>query len=304
MTTKLHFLGTGCMVPTKDRNHLSVALEYSGTLFLFDCGESTQLQIEKMKLPIGKLKHIFISHWHGDHVLGLPGLIQTLSNTQNVEEINIYGPKDTKKYVDHMLKCSIFDSKLPINVFEFKPKEGSIVKVLEAGGYEVTCAKLNHSVPCIGYSFKEKDTYNIDKDKAKILGLEQSPMLARAKMGLPIEINGRKIMPEELTYKKEGQKITFVFDTRPCTGVNLLAKNSDHLIMEATYVFEKHGHKAEEYDHMSAKETAEIARENNVKHLIITHFSQRYKDVKEIEQEAKDTFENTTSTYDLMSLKL
>ena len=91
MTVKLHFLGTGCMVPTKDRNHLSLALEYEGSIFLFDCGEGTQNQIKKMKLPIGKIRKIFISHWHGDHTIGLVGLMQTLSNTDNITKIEIHG---------------------------------------------------------------------------------------------------------------------------------------------------------------------------------------------------------------------
>lgn len=304
MTSKLHFLGTGCMVPTKDRNHLAVALEYKGNIFLFDCGESTQLQIKKMKLPIGKIKKIFLSHWHGDHVLGLNGLIQTLTNTDGIEKIEIHGPIDSKKYVHHMLKSTIFESKVPIEVFEHVPKEKEVLTVLESKEYKIECARLNHSVPCIAYSFIEKDTRNVDKAKAKAYGLEQSPLLARAKLGLPIEIDGKKILPEDLTYTKKGIKISFVFDTRPCDEIPKLVKNSDYLIMEATFIYATHKDKAEEYDHMSARETAEIARDSQVKNLIITHFSQRYKDTKDIELEAKEFFENTTSTYDLMTLRI
>lgn len=304
MTIKLHFLGTSCMVPTKDRNHLATALEYEGNLFLFDCGENTQKQIKIMKLPIGKIKKIFISHWHGDHVLGLPGLIQTLSNTENVDKIEIHGPKNTKKYVDHMLKSTIFESKIPINVFEHRPLENEILNVIDNATYEINCAKLNHSVPCIGYSFKMKDTLNVDKEKAKELGIEKSPLLSRLKEGIPIEVDGKKIMPEELTYAKPGIKISFVFDTRPCKEIDLLVKNSNYLVMEATFIFEKHGDRAEETDHMSAKETAEIALANDVGTLFITHFSQRYKDIKDIEDEAKEYFENTISAYDFMSYNI
>lgn len=304
MTFKLHFLGTGCMVPTKERNHLSVALEYNGNIFLFDCGEATQLQIKKMKLPIGKIKKIFLSHWHGDHVLGLPGLLMTLSNTDNVDKIEIHGPKGTKDFIFHMRKSMIFDSRLNLDIHEHLPSENEILKIIDKSEYEISCAKLNHSVPCIGYSFKEKDQLNIDKQKAKKYGLDQSPLLARAKMGLSIEYDGKTIKPSEITYMKKGRKVTFVFDTRPCHEINLLVKDSDYLVMEATYIYEQHAHKAEEYDHMSAKETAQIALENNVKNLIITHFSQRYKDTKDIEIEAKETFENTTSTYDLMTINI
>ncbi len=306
MNYKLHFLGTGCMLPTKERNPLSVALEHNGEIFLFDCAEGTQRQIKTMKLPIGKIKKIFISHWHGDHTLGLPGLLQTLSNTDNIEKVEVHGPKDTKKFMKHVLNSSIFDSKIEIKVIEHDPKKNQVLNIIDNANYSLDCVKLNHSVPCIGYSYKQKDTYNVDLKKLKKVApeLEKSPLLARAKMGLPIEYKGKKIMPDEITYKKEGIKISLVFDTRPCNEINLLVENSDYLVMEATFIYEKHQAKAEEHDHMSAKETAEIAQENNVKNLIITHFSQRYKDVKDIEAEAKEYFENTTSTQDLMTIKL
>jgi len=304
MSSKLHFLGTGCMVPTKERNHLSVALEHNGSIYLFDCGEATQNQIKKMKLPIGKIKKIFISHWHGDHVLGLSGLIQTLSNTDNVDKIEVYGPKNSKKYMKCVLNSSFFESKIPITTYEFDPKDDEVIEIIKNKKITISCAKLNHSIDCLGYSFKENDTLNIDIEKAKKYGITQSPVLARAKLGLNIEHNNKIIQNKDLTYKKEGLKVSFIFDTRPCNEIKLLAENSDYLVMEATYIYETHKNKAEEYDHMSAKETAEIALEIGVKNLIITHFSQRYKDVKDIENEAKETFENTTSTHDLMTLKL
>lgn len=304
MTCKLHFLGTSCMVPTNNRNHLSVAFEYSGNIFLFDCGEATQHQIKKMKLPIGKIKKIFISHWHGDHTIGLIGLMQTLTNTNGVEKIEIHGPKNSKTHINHMLKATIFEPPIPIEVYEHTPKKGEMETIIDNNTYTISCAQLHHGVPCIGYRFEEKDTLNINKQKAKELGIEQSPILARAKLGLDIEINGKTIPNKEITYRKKGITVGFVFDTRPCDEIYLLTQNLDHLVMEATFIYETHSHKAEEYDHMSARETAEIARENGVKHLIITHFSQRYRDVKDIEAEAREYFENTTSTYDLMTLNL
>lgn len=292
------------MVPTNERNHLSVAFEYEGNIFLFDCGEATQHQIKRMKLPIGKIKRIFISHWHADHTIGLIGLIQTLSNTQGIEKIEIHGPKDSKKYIDHMLKSTIFEPRFEIEVNEHNPQKDQIKEIISTSNYKIYCAKLNHGVPCIGYRFEEKDVFNINKEKAKEYGLEQSPLLARAKMGMDIQLNNKTISHKEITYTKKGLTLAFIFDTRPCNEISLLAENVDHLIMEATFLYSKHHDKAEEYDHMSAKETAQIAKDNNVKHLIITHFSQRYKDTKEIEEEAKEIFENTTSTYDLMTLPI
>ncbi len=306
MAIKLHFLGTGCMVPTKDRNHLSIALEREGSIFLFDCGEGTQIQIRKMKLPLSKIKKIFISHWHGDHTLGINGLVQTLSNTDNVSKVEIYGPANTKFHIDHMFKSTIFEPKIEICVTELTPLQGELIKVFENSEIEIFTAKLQHGVDCIGYLFKEKDTLNIDKKKLKEIApeLESNPLLNRIKMGFDIQYNGVDIKYKDLTYVKEGMKIALVFDTRPCAGISLLAKDVDYLVMESTFIHKQHKEKAEEFDHMSAKETAEIALLNNVSNLIITHFSQRYKDTKEIESEAKEIFENTTSTYDLMTLTL
>ena len=304
MTKKLHFLGTGCMMPTPERNHLSVCLELNGELLLFDCGEHTQLQIRKMKLPLSHISRIFISHWHGDHVLGLPGLLMSLSNTQNSQTVEIHGPKGTLDFIHHMRKSMIFDAKIELKVFEHTPKKDSIREIIKTPKYTVSCVNLNHSVPCIAYSVKEPDVLNIDTKKAKSYGLESSPLLARAKMGLDIEHKGELIKAKDITYAKIGNKYSFIFDTRPCKAVEILAKDSTYLVMEATFLYKEHAHKAEEYDHMSAKETAEIALNCNVKELYITHFSQRYKEVDEIEEEAREIFENTHTTEDLMSVKI
>lgn len=304
MSFNIHFLGTGCMVPTKERNHLSIALEYKGDIFLFDCGEHTQLQIRKLKLHTSKIKKIFISHWHGDHVIGLPGLLMTLSNTQGVGKIEIHGPKGTKQYLEYMQKAFIFDGKLDLDIIEHTPDEEKILNIIKKNDFSINCVRLNHSIDCLAYSFEEKDVQNIDMQKAKQFGLSSSPLLARAKMGLNIEHEGQTIEPKDITYTKKGKKISLVFDTRPCKEIDMLVKDSSILIMEATYLFETHGHKAEEYDHMSAKETAEIALRNNVETLMITHFSQRYKDITPLEQEARDTFKETIATYDLMTYKV
>ncbi|MFP4401792.1 MAG: ribonuclease Z [Candidatus Nanoarchaeia archaeon] len=304
MTKKLHFLGTGCMMPTQERNHLSVCLELNGELLLFDCGEHTQLQIKKKKLPLSHLKKIFLSHWHGDHVLGLPGLLMSLGNTQNVTTIEIHGPKGTLNYITHMKQSMIFDSKLDLQVYEHTPQKNTLQVISNTSKYTISCAQLNHSVPCIGFQIKEPDTLNINPVKAKEYGLTNSPLLARAKMGLDIEYKNTLIKAEEITYSKKGLQVSFIFDTRPCEEAQLLAQNSNYLVMEATFSYKEHAHKAEEYDHMSAKETAQLAKLSGVKELYITHFSQRYRELDLLIDEAKEEFENTHITYDLMSVVL
>ncbi len=293
------------MLPTTSRNTLSNVLEYNGELFLFDCGENTQIQIKKAKLSIGKISKIFISHFHGDHTNGLSGLLQTLSNTQDVTNVEIHGPKNTKKYIYHILNSSIFKPSYELKIFEHIPQKGEIKQIIKTGNYSINCAKLSHSVPCLGYSFIENDTINVYTEKLKEYKIDKDiEKILKLKHGQDIEINNEKVKNSKLTYLKKGIKVSFVFDTRPCKEISLLVKNSDYLIMEATFNYKQHFSKAQEFDHMSALETAQIANDNNIDNLIITHFSQRYKDIDELEEEAKEVFENTTSAFDLMKINL
>lgn len=305
MSVKLHFLGTGCMIPSKERNHLSNALEYNGTIFLFDCGEGAQLQIQKMKLGFSKIKKIFISHFHGDHCIGLIGLLQTMSNTQGIEKIEIYGPLGAKKFINNMINCSIFSPSFEIKIIELKLKKSELKKIFENSEIQIFCASLNHSVPCLGYKFLEKNTLNINTQKLKknFPNLINSPLLARIKMGLDIIFKSKKIKSKELTYEKKGLSVALIFDTTACPEISLLSKDCDYLLIEATYT-SSHSKKADEFEHMTAKESSEIARENNVKNLILTHFSRRYKDLEEVEVEAKKYFEKTTIAKDLMTIEL
>lgn len=293
------------MMPTKERAHLSNALEFNGDVFIFDCGENTQLQIKKAKIHLSKIRKIFLSHFHGDHVLGLNGLMQTLSNTEGVTKLEIYGPKDSKYYIKNMINSTIFKPRYELKIYEIEPKENEVLTIIDKPDYKVNCVKLNHSVPCNAYSFIEKDKINLDKEKVKKFGIEKDILnLKKLSFGKDIEKDGKIIKNTEVTYIKKGIKISFVFDTRPCKEISLLVKNSDYLLMEATFIYETHKKKAEEYDHMSAFETAQIAQENNIGQLVLTHFSQRYKDEKDVEIEAKQVFENTTCAFDLMCINL
>lgn len=290
------------MLPTKDRNHLSVSLEYEGNIFLFDCGENTQRQIKIAKLPIGKIRKIFISHWHGDHVLGLPGIIQTLNGISSVEKIEIFGPKGSKRFVSNMLKISIFELKKQIIVNEIDAKLPKTI--LDNKDYRVSALNLKHSVKVLGYCFEKKDKINLDKDKLKKLGLENNPLAQKLKKGENVVYKGKEIKVDDVSYIKRGRKLCFIFDTKMCSHLVEFVKDADYLVMEATLLFEKHEDKAEETSHMTAKETAEVALMGGVKNLYITHFSQRYEDVGVLEDEAKEIFENTNLTYDFMKVDI
>jgi len=304
MTKEIITLGTTCMQPTKERSHISNALFYEGEIFIFDCGENTQLQIKKAKLPIGSITKIFISHWHGDHTLGLNGLMQTLSNTENFKYLEIHGPPQSKKFISHMIKSTIFKPKFEYKIFEYKLNDTQIKKIVDNEKYEIFTTKLNHSVPCLGYSFVEKNTINLDKKKLIDLKIEKDiKKLTDLKKGLDIKILDKNYKNKFFTYIKKGVKICFVFDTRPCKNIDKLILNADYLIMEATFLYKTHKKKAIDYDHMSSFETAKIAKKNKVKTLIITHFSQRYNG-DELLEEAKKVFENTIQAKDLLRIMI
>lgn len=301
MAIEITFLGTSSMVPTKERNVQSIYLEYKGEGILIDCGEGTQRQMNIAGINRLKVKKILVSHWHGDHVSGLIGLIQTVGNVAEPGILTVYGPTGTKKHMEHLLQSCIFDLRIKLEVQEIKITKKTVF--YENEDYYLEAAPLDHGVPCLGYAFVEKDKRNINMDKASRLGLKPGPMLGKLQKGQTIKHNEKTIKPDDVSTIKKGKKIAFIMDTTYCKECTNLAENSDILVSEATYESSKH-EKAEEYKHMTTEQVAMIANQANAKKLILTHFSQRYKTLHELEDEAKKIFPNTTMAYDFMKIKL
>lgn len=303
LVMKLVFLGTSGMVPTKERNVQSIYLEYNGDGILLDCGEGTQRQIQLAGLNAQKIKRVLISHWHGDHVSGLVGLIQTVGNFAGDHEktLQLYGPIGTKEHLNHLMNSCIFESRVNIEVTELDLKKLEIF--YENDDYELKAINLEHSVPTLGFRFERKEKRNIQLKKLKELGVSQGPHLKDLQQGKDINYEGKQIKADEVTVIDSSKAVSFIFDTQLCDACYELADNSELLVSEAVY---KHDlvNKAEEYKHMTAHQAAKLASECGAKELILTHFSIRYKDVEELESEAKDLFENTKCAYDLMKLDL
>ena len=300
---EITFLGTSAMVPTKERNVTGIFLRYKNEGILLDCGEGTQRQMNIAEINRNSVTKILVSHWHGDHVSGIVGLLQTMANKEANPTVDIYGPKGTEEHVKHMIKMVIFDIQINLIVHELNPKKDEILSVLETEDYIIECAALEHKVPCIGYSFIEKDKLNIDPAKMKKLGIKEGPHLRKLKEGIAIKYKGNDVTPEDVTYLVPGKKITYVADTGVCENCTRLAQDADLLISESVYATAMQD-KAEEYRHLTAKDAAMIASHADVKKLVLTHFSQRYKTVEEIEENAKMIFPNTTCAYDFMKLKI
>ncbi len=301
MKIPIIFLGTGQAIPTLKRNHTSIYLRYKQENLLIDCGEGTQRQMRKANLNPCKINRILITHWHGDHVLGLPGLFQTLALSGYNREMHVYGPKGTKKYMKNFVE--IFS---PVNKFEAKVHEIDSGKVFETPEFYVEALPQKHGTPSLAYSFIEKDKLRINKEKIKKLGITGKKVGELAK-GKDIEFKGKKIKSKDITYKQEGRKITIILDTAMNPNAITLAKDSDLLITESTFLAssENGENLAKEYKHLTAKQAGTIAKKSKSKKLIITHISQRYeKNMKKVLKEAKSVFPNTQLVKDLDKIEL
>lgn len=301
MSINLTLLGTSSMVPTKERNVQSIHLDYKGEGILIDCGEGTQRQMNIAGINRTKVKKILISHWHGDHVSGLIGLIQTLGNSKDVSKLEIYGPLGTKKSMNHLLNTCIFELIVDLEINELDLKEQKVF--YENEDYFLEATPLNHGVPCLGYSFIEKNKRKINLAKAKRHGIEQGPLLGNIQKGIPIKKDGIIIMPEDVSTLVKGKKVTIIADTSSTSNAQNLALESDLLICEATYK-KSEEEKANKYRHLTAEQAALIASRADVKKLLLVHFSQRYKEVDELLEEAKNIFPNTQLGFDFMKVKL
>jgi ribonuclease Z len=295
---ELIFLGTSSMIPTKERNHTALLVRCKNYDVLVDCGEGAQRQLKIKKIPPTRIRKILISHWHGDHTLGLPGLIQTLGASNYEGVLEIYGPKGSKKHMSAMKNAFLYEQKI-----EIKIKEVGTKKIMEDNDLIIHSAELEHGVPCVGYSIKEQDYRRIKLPFVKKLGIPDGPLLGKLQQNKSITWKGKKVSPKDATYVVEGKKMAYVVDTEMCSNCLKLAQDADVLVSEATFMME-HEEKAFDYKHLTGKQASELANQANVKLLILTHFSQRYKSTTEIEEEAKTYFSNARAAFDFMQIKV
>lgn len=295
---KITFLGTSASVPTKDRNHTAIVLSFKNENILLDCGENTQRQLTIAGISAPRITKILISHWHGDHVLGLPGLISTLASTGNLKPIEIYGPKGTKKYFNFMMKSFLDNHRLKIKVIEVN--EGIFFK---SEDFYLEAAKLKHPIPCLAFSFVEKDKRKVSKEYLKKVGLPSGPIIRNLQLGKNIKFKGKTIKAKDATYVKEGRKLTFISNAGLSPSCIKISKNADILICESTFADDLKD-KAIEYEHLTARQAATIAKKAKAKKLFLTHFSPRYTDVSLMEKEAKSVFKNVVCAKDFMVFSL
>jgi len=284
------------MMPTKERNPSAAFLQFKSEGILFDCGEGTQRQMKLTGISLSKVTKICISHWHGDHVLGLPGLLLTISSLDLNRVIDIFGPKGSKRSFEQMFGGIELEDKLKVRVHEV---DNGVF--FENDDFLLESAVMKHPCPCVAFAFIEKNKYRIKLDAVKKLGIPEGPLLGELQRGNSIKWKNKKIVPEEVSTLVKGRKIVFLTDTLMNDNCFKIASEADLLICDSTYS-SKLKDKAEEYGHLTALEAGQIASRSGVKKLILTHFSARYKNTLELEEDARIAFDNVIAAYDFMKL--
>jgi len=292
---RLTVLGTSASAPTKERGLPAVFLEYLGEGFLFDVGEGTQRQFIRFGRSFMKVTNIFISHYHGDHVFGLPGLLSTMALYGRQKPLRVWVPERQLVYVERFLRALVPSLPFPV---DFRP--ASPGTLLSTRDYSVQAYALEHTTDCLAYVFEEAPRLKADKAKLRQYGLH-GPVVGRLKAGECVEWKGMRICPEDVVYTKPGRKFVYVADTRPV--LSDVARGADVMVHEATFL-ESEREMALEKKHSTALEAARVAHDLEVKLLILFHFSPRIDDISLAVSEAKKHFENVVAAEDGYTMEI
>ena len=295
---KLVFLGTSAAQPTAKRGLSCICLEREGEILMFDAGESTQISYMKSGLGWNKKMKLFVTHLHGDHCIGILGLLQTMSMQNRTESLEIFGPKGIDEFLAANIKILNFG--LSFSILITIVNEGTIY---ENNKFLIHAAKANHSITAFSYLFEEKDKpgrFNVEK--AKELGIPEGELWNKLQNGENITNNETIIKPEQVLGKKRpGKKIGISGDTMPTKELEEFFRECDYLVFDSTFLDEEK-QKAQDTCHSTAKQAAELGKNANVKNLILTHFSARYKDEIRHKTEAEQIHNSVITAKDLLEV--
>ncbi len=283
----LIILGCSSQQPTRFRNHGAYLVRWNEEGLLFDPGEGTQRQFIFANVAPTAVNRIFISHFHGDHCLGLGSMLMRLNLDKVTHPIHCYYPASGKKYFDRLRYGTIYHE--TITVIEHPVSEEGIVH--DDGKFCIEARFLDHSVPNIGWRITEPNTLKFDPKKLAGCGIKGPLVKELQEKGLLI-VNGLEVRLEDVSWIRQGDTFAYVVDTRYCKNAVKLARNARLFLCEATYS-EEHQKLAYNHYHLTAREAAEIAKEAGAEQLVLTHFSARYASLKESEKEAREVFPNT-----------
>lgn len=280
---ELVLLGTASQVPTRERNHNGYLLRWDGHGILFDPGEGTQRQLIRAGVAATAITRICITHFHGDHCLGLPGIIQRLSLDGVTRPVEIYFPASGEVYLERLAGAAIYRGGADLRP---RPLEGG--ETIDLGDLRLTGHRLDHSVDTLGWRLEETAGRTMLPDRLAELGVSGADIGRLQRTG-SIDVAGRTVRVEEVSVPRPGQRFAFVMDTAMCDAAVDLAQGADLLVAESTFLSED-AVLAAEYKHLTAADAARLARDAGVRRLVLTHFSQRYPENERFGQEARAIF--------------
>ena len=304
MNMEAFILGCGGMMPLPYRHLTSVLLRREGNLFLFDCGEGTQVSLRRLNLKWKKIDAIFISHTHADHVTGLPGILMLTAQVDRTEPLYIYGPPKIKEYVETSRKVLDMYINYPIVVQEI-----TAPCVVHSGkDFYIRAFPLEHTKTCVGYTLDELDRPGeFNPQKAQELGVPCGPLWSQLQQGFEVQAqDGTTVKPEQvLGEKRSGRKFSFVTDTLYKPNIAPEVKGSDLLICEGMFEDELID-QAKEKKHMTASQAATIARDAEVRRMCMIHYSPRYtdRDLDKLLEEARAVWPKAELSRDRMNIEI
>ncbi len=284
-------------MPTPSRQHSATALDIGPEVLLFDCGEGTQLQLAKARISANKISKIFITHWHGDHVLGLPGLLQSMSLNKRAKPLDLYGPAGTKERFKKISEAFGIFPTFRLSITELKAGAFNSKK------YSIIVANARHSTACLAFAYQEKPKVKINVNYIKKFELVNNPLIGELVKGKNVTWKNKIIKAKDAAFIEKGKRFVYLLDSAYSKHLENFCKGADLLLCEATFADDMKEF-AKEFGHMTASQAAALAKKANVKKLIITHFSNRYKDTNILLKEAKKVFANTIAAKDLMEVEI
>jgi ribonuclease Z len=274
VTRQLIVLGTASQAPTRDRNHNGYLVRWDALGVLFDPGEGTQRQLLRAGQRSSMITHIALTHRHGDHVLGLPGILARMALDQRTDPVTLLHPQDATETVDHLLALT-HGLPMPVHREVLPDLRSTVVRLDDTTALHAV--PLDHRVPALGYRLQEDDGLRVDPDRLAELGLH-GPAVGRLLRDGYAVIDDRRIDRDDVAVQRPGQSAAFVMDTRTCEGIDVLLRDADLAVVESTF---QDGDEdlADRFAHLTASQAGEHAARAGVGTLVLAHYSQRYDDV-------------------------
>jgi ribonuclease Z len=302
VTRELVVLGTSSQVPTRHRNHNGYLLRFDGEGVLFDPGEGTQRQMLFAGVPASAVTRICVTHFHGDHCLGLPGVLYRQSLDGVTRPLPVFFPASGTRYFERLREATIHRAMPNVRAFPVHCPEGTLVPVDPGPPFTLSAARLRHGADAVGWRIDEPAGRRMLPERLDAAGVH-GPDVGRLQQEGSIVVDGRRVTLAEMSEERLPQSMAFVMDTAPCPGATLLAGGVDLLVCEATYA-EADAALAEEYGHMTARQAGRLAAAAGARRLVLTHFSQRYRDVAGLVEEAAAEFAEVVAAEDLATIPL